>query len=74
MLFRSVIQMPDQDLGKVRIPNIAPRFSRTPGKIKYTGKNEIGYDTLDILKEIGYADEEIKDMAKNRIIRGRGIS
>ena len=70
----TVIQMPDQDLGKVRIPNIAPRFSRTPGKIKYTGKNEIGYDTLDILKEIGYADEEIKDMAKNRIIRGRGIS
>lgn len=70
----TVIQMPDQDLGKVRIPNIAPRFSRTPGKIKYTGKNEIGYDTLDILKEIGYADEEIQDMAKNRTIRGRGIS
>ena len=70
----TVIQMPDQDLGKVRIPNIAPRFSRTPGKIQYTGKNEIGYDTLDILKEIGYADEEIQDMAENRIIRGRGIS
>lgn len=70
----TVIQMPDQDLGKVRIPNIAPRFSRTPGKIKYTGKNDIGYDTLDILKEIGYSAEEIKDMAKNRIIRGRGIS
>lgn len=70
----TVIQMPDQDLGKVRIPNIAPRFSRTPGIIQYTGKNEIGYDTLDILKEIGYADEEIQDMAENRIIRGRGIS
>lgn len=70
----TVIQMPDPDLGKVRIPNIAPRFSRTPGKIKYTGKNEIGYDTLDILREIGYADEEIQDMAKNRTIRGRGIS
>ena len=70
----TIIQMPDQDLGKVRIPNIAPKFSRTPGEIKYTGRNEIGYDTLDVLKEIGYRDEEIKDLAKNRTIRGRGIS
>ncbi len=70
----TIIQMPDQDLEKVRIPNIAPRFSRTPGKIKYTGRNEIGYDTLDILKEIGYRDEEIKNLAKNRVVKGRGIS
>lgn len=69
----TIIQMPDPDLGNVRIPNIAPRFSRTPGKIKHTARNEIGYDTLAILREIGYPNEEIEALANKRIVSGRGI-
>lgn len=70
---QTIIQLADPDLGKVRIPNIVPRFSRTPGKIRHAGRNQIGNDTLDIMKEIDYSEEEIKDLAKKKVIKGRGV-
>ena len=64
----TIIQMPDEDLGKIRIPNIVPRLSRTPGRIRYTGKSQIGYDTVEILKEIGLQLEEIERLEKKGVI------
>lgn len=69
----TIIQMPDEDLGKVRITNIAPRFSHAPGKIRHTGKNEIGHDSIDILREIGYQQDEIEKLEEMNIIKCKGM-
>ena len=65
----SIVQLPDEDLGTVRMANIPPRFSKTPGKIRHTGRTAIGYDTLEILKTMGMGDNEIEALLEKGIIR-----
>jgi formyl-CoA transferase len=48
----SLIDCEDGDLGTVTMQNVAPRLSRTPGRIRHTGKTEIGADRDQILTEV----------------------
>jgi formyl-CoA transferase len=64
----AIIQVPDEDLGPVRMANVAAKFSRTPGKIRYTGRTLIGQDSVEILKSIGMKDEEINGLVERQII------
>jgi formyl-CoA transferase len=65
----TIISLEDEDLGTIRMANIPPRFSRTPGRIRYSGRTEIGYDTLEILHSIGISESEIRDLCDKDIIR-----
>jgi len=67
----TIIQMPDEDLGEVRIPNIVPRFSLMPGRIRHTGRHEIGFETIEILKEIGFQHEEIEQLLEKKVIASK---
>jgi len=58
----------DEDLGKMRMPAIPPKFSRTPGEVRWAGKREIGKDTRAVLQELGYSDEDIDSLAERKII------
>lgn len=58
----------DEDLGRMRMPNIPARFSRTPGEIRWAGRRRIGHDTRTVLKEAGYSDGEITALAERQII------
>jgi crotonobetainyl-CoA:carnitine CoA-transferase CaiB-like acyl-CoA transferase len=49
----SIITLPDDDLGEVTMQNIVPRLSRTPGRIRHTGKTQIGADMNRIRDWIG---------------------
>jgi formyl-CoA transferase len=66
---QTILQMPDKDLGMVRIPNIVARLSQTPGRIRHTGKNRIGADTVEVLKEIGLGKKEIDGLQQKGVIR-----
>ena len=66
---QTIIQIDDEDLGPVRMAGIPPKFSRTPGKIRHTGRTAIGHDTLEILRSLGFNDYEIKDLQEKRIIK-----
>jgi len=33
----AIIDVPDQDFGRLRMQNVVPKFSRTPGRIRHTG-------------------------------------
>ena len=66
---QTIIQMPDEDLGALKIPNIPVKFSQTPGKIRHTGRNAIGHDTVDILKSIGMNDQDIGELIDKQIVR-----
>lgn len=64
----SIHQYDDPDLGPTRIPNVVPRFSRTPGEIRWGGRLAIGHDTREVLVEAGYSLEEIERLAQARVI------
>ncbi|BBO87930.1 hypothetical protein DSCOOX_11100 [Desulfosarcina ovata subsp. ovata] len=66
---QSIVQLPDEDLGSVKMANIVPRFSRTPGTIRHTGRTEMGYDTQSILRSIGMTDGEINALSEKGTIR-----
>jgi crotonobetainyl-CoA:carnitine CoA-transferase CaiB-like acyl-CoA transferase len=40
----SIVAVPDPDLGEVVMQNTLPRFSRTPGRIRHTGRTPVDTD------------------------------
>lgn len=54
----------DPDVGTMPVPNVAPRFSETPGGI-HSYAPDLGQHTNDILKEEGFVDAEISAMRQN---------
>ena len=53
--------------GRVKTPGFAIRFSRTPSKVE-RGAPLAGEHTREVLKEAGYADEEVERLAKAGVI------
>jgi crotonobetainyl-CoA:carnitine CoA-transferase CaiB-like acyl-CoA transferase len=47
----SFVEAPDPELGRLVMPNIVARLSRTPGEIRWTGPAAIGADTEAVLGE-----------------------
>lgn len=68
----SIVRIPDEDLGTVRMANIVPRFSSTPGRIRHTGRTAIGHDTREILRRLGMGADEIASLHARGIVRDAG--
>lgn len=58
-----LVEMPDPDLGRVKLHNVMPRLTRTAGEVRYTGRDK-GADTETILEEIGRDADEIDRLRK----------
>lgn len=54
----TVTEVPDPDLGPVRMQNVLFRLSETPGSIRWTGRPH-GADTDEVLTELGLTAAEI---------------
>jgi crotonobetainyl-CoA:carnitine CoA-transferase CaiB-like acyl-CoA transferase len=65
---QSVVEHHDPDLGPMRIPGVVPRFSRTPGSIRWTGRVDVGHDTRAVLGDAGYSHSEIDRLAADGVI------
>ena len=65
---QAITQIPDEDLGAVKMTNIPVKFSLTPGKIRHSGRTAIGHDTVAILKSIGINDREIEELIDKKIV------
>jgi succinyl-CoA--D-citramalate CoA-transferase len=64
----NIVSVPDDDFGKVRMQNVTPRFSETPGRVRHSGR-AIGADNRDIfLNELGLSDDEFQALQAERII------
>ncbi len=61
-------EVDDDDLGPVLQHNVMWRLSRSPGRIRFTGRR-LGQDTDDVLHEIGYDDEEIQRLHEEGAVR-----
>ncbi|MFD0372217.1 CaiB/BaiF CoA transferase family protein [Streptomyces sp. NPDC059071] len=54
----TVTEVPDPELGPIRMQNVLFRLSDTPGAIRWAGRPH-GADTAEILAELGLGPEEI---------------
>lgn len=54
----SITEVPDDELGTVRMQNVLFRLSETPGAIRWAGRPH-GADTDEVLAGLGLTDAEI---------------
>jgi crotonobetainyl-CoA:carnitine CoA-transferase CaiB-like acyl-CoA transferase len=64
----AIVQVEDSDLGVVAMQGIVPKFSATPGEVRWTGPRR-GEHNREIFSELlGIADEELTRLAAAGII------
>ena len=66
---QTLVEVEDAALGKVKIQNVVPRFTRNPGRVRWLGKAEIGADTGEVLEELGYSSEDIARLEAGGVIK-----
>ena len=59
----SIVRVPDERFGELAMQNVAPRFSRTPGSVRWTGP-DLGEHTREVLTGVlGLTDGEVDALA-----------
>jgi len=66
-----VVDVDYPGVGKIKIPNMAFRMSETPGVIRRTAP-ALGQHTLEILKEVGYTEEQTNQLLEEKVILQQG--
>ena len=62
-----LIEVADPDFGSMRLANVVPRFSDTPGRVRTTGP-ALGAHTDEVLGEIGLSAEEIASLRAEGVV------
>jgi crotonobetainyl-CoA:carnitine CoA-transferase CaiB-like acyl-CoA transferase len=64
----TIVSLPDDELGTVRIPNVVPRLSETPGTMRFPGRR-LGTDTAELLRQhTSLSDDQIRELERLHII------
>ncbi|MBC9719648.1 CoA transferase [Streptomyces sp. TRM66268-LWL] len=63
----TVAEVPDKELGSVRMQNVLFRLSETPGGIRWPGRSH-GADTDEVLKEAGVSSDRIRDLRRQGVL------
>lgn len=63
----AVTSVTDPELGALKMPNVFPRLSRTPGRIAHAGPR-LGRDTEAVLGDLGLSPEEIQKLRERGVI------
>ena len=61
-------EVPDDDLGPVLQHNVMWRMSRTPGRIRFAGR-DLGADTDAVLGELGVPTDQLDRLRHQEVIR-----
>lgn len=65
---QAIISVDDEQLGPVRMQNVVPRFSKTPGRVWRTGPS-MGQHNLEVLsEELGLMADEIERLENQKVI------
>lgn len=69
-----LLDLEDPDLGTVTVTGVVPKLSRTPGNVRWSGR-QIGADTATVLKEeLELSDGDLSELAATGVIAGRGLT
>ncbi|GAC1322024.1 MAG: CoA transferase [Chloroflexota bacterium] len=63
----SIISVPDEQLGQVKMQNLLFRMLGTPGKVRWSGR-QLGQDTPAILAELGCSTERIAELRTRGVV------
>lgn len=65
----SIIDMPTEQFKNLKMQDVFPRLSRTPGKVRHAGHAELGKDTETVLTELlDLTLEQIQKLRKSGIV------
>lgn len=48
----AIADAPDQKLGSIKMANVVPRLSATPGRVRWAGGGVVGIDTREVLQRV----------------------
>jgi crotonobetainyl-CoA:carnitine CoA-transferase CaiB-like acyl-CoA transferase len=63
----TIVSVPDSELGTVRMQNVVPRFSATPGRVRRAGPAQ-GEHNDEVWREHGFTDAQIALMRERGVI------
>ncbi|MCU0561649.1 MAG: CoA transferase [Desulfobacterales bacterium] len=61
-----------QPSGPVKMPGFALKLSQTPARLRKPSP-QVGEHSLEVLRELGYHEEEIQSLIRDRVVAGRAI-
>ena len=67
-LRENIIEMPHPTLGAIKMPGITPKFSKTPGEVKWAGPPLGAHNEEIYCGLIGLKKEELETMKKEEVI------
>ena len=64
----NLLKVEDERVGTLTVPNVVPRLSETPGKVKHLGR-ALGADTAAVFQELlGIGEEELAALKAEGVI------
>ncbi|MHA7869213.1 MAG: CaiB/BaiF CoA transferase family protein [Salipiger thiooxidans] len=64
----AIVELPHPDFGSIKMQNVAPRLSETPGKLRHVGP-ELGEHTEQILRDLlSVTPERLGELRENGIV------
>lgn len=63
----TILEIDDEDLGPLRMQNVLFRMSRTPGRVRHTGRAH-GQDTEEVLAGLGLTPEQVAGLRERGIV------
>lgn len=65
----AIVDAPDPELGSIKMANVVPRLSATPGRVRRAGGGVVGLDTRDVLQRVaGLSTAEIDGLTMAGVI------
>lgn len=64
---KAIVDVPDAELGSVRMQSVVPAFSRTPGKVHHAGPS-LGQHNADVFRELGLTDAQVEGLRAAGVI------
>ena len=63
-----ILEIDDETFGSLIVPGIVPKLSKTPGQVAWLGPQSAGSHNKEVLSDLGFTEEEQKDLLDKKII------